>query len=91
MGDRRWEEAYDGFDEAGLYAITFFAQDTLSNVSAGVQCRVLKTDTNNYIVSDAMFPSSFEPDDAETSAISSGGAVVGSVKNPELAAAASFV
>ena len=44
----RWEESYDDFATPGIYTLTFYAMDKLSNSSVGVQTQVIKTDTNNY-------------------------------------------
>ena len=44
----RWEQSYDDFVTPGIYTLTFYAMDQLSNSSVGVQTQVIKTDTNNY-------------------------------------------
>ena len=64
----RWEQTYSGFVDPGIYALTFYAVDTISNESAGVQSQVLRTDTNNFQITDPTLPDPFEPDNTVSNA-----------------------
>ena len=58
----RWEKNYEHFSTPGIYTLTFYAMDRLSNVSAGVQTRIIRTDTNNYELIPGAQVDRFEPD-----------------------------
>ena len=58
----QWEQRYDGFTTPGIYTLTYYAMDRLSNVSAGVQTRIIRTDTNNYELIPGTQLDRFEPD-----------------------------
>jgi hypothetical protein len=64
----RWEQTYTDFSQAGPYAVTYFAEDGLSNVLARLQTLVVKTDSNNLVVTDPRAADLLEPDSDFSSA-----------------------
>ena len=65
----RWERAYDGFTDPGLYTLTFFAEDTLGNRSVGIQASILQTNTQVFVEVNPIQPDPFEPDPTYTDAL----------------------
>jgi hypothetical protein len=68
VAQAQWDGMFNGFSDPGVYALTFYAQDSLSNVSAGVQSRVIKIDTNRYAITPGALPDAFEPDNTSSNA-----------------------
>ena len=64
----RWEQSYDGFAIPGIYTLTYYAMDRLSNRSAGIQTQIIRTDTNNYELIPGTQLDKFELDDTFSNA-----------------------